>query len=135
MTLSPEKIQSLLGPPKARPLIERTELDIAWAAGLFEGEGSCSISNLDQPRVELTSCDEDIVLRFASIIGFGAITTRKRRKDTHKQAWTWYVQEKYNVIEAISLLLPYLGERRKMDAHKVLDKAKSKRDYRRKASA
>lgn len=128
MSLSQPDIDKLLYSPRNRNYSERSPENIAWAGGLFEGEGSCSISNLNQARVELTSTDEDVVRKFAAIIGFGAV--RKRVRPPYKDCWTWYVQDKYDVIESLELLLPMLGLRRTIKAVEVINRARMKRDYR-----
>src|SRR5712691_1669149 len=48
------------------------EVEIAWAAGLFEGEG-CFTQNRGRPVARLTTTDVDIVVRFAEAIGWGMI--------------------------------------------------------------
>ncbi len=46
--------------------------EIAWAAGLFEGEG-CITKNGNSPALRLNSTDEETVIRFQRIIGAGAV--------------------------------------------------------------
>lgn len=97
---------------------------VAWAAGLFEGEGSCSISRRNrQPRVELAMTDRDAVERFAEIVGCGNVRfyagVGPRRKDT----WRWSVQGADDVVRVIGMLWPLLGERRRERATEVLERA------------
>jgi hypothetical protein len=128
LSLTEEKINELL---RIRKPIERIELEVAWAAGLFEGEGSvyvCKVGDRTRAGVELSSTDEDVILKFVSIIGFGKIA--KRERPPHKTHWRWYLYNRDEIIEVIELLLPYLGERRTIDAEKALAKAKETRNYR-----
>ena len=95
---------------------------IAWAAGLFEGEGSIVSFGVrkHQRSLTLAMTDEDIVLRFAATIGVGKIygpygyaSSTSRRREHHKQYWRWSVSDKEGVIAAVSALLPFMGARRK----------------------
>jgi hypothetical protein len=48
------------------------EEEIAWATGLFEGEGTITVSN-ERLVVRLVNTDEAIVRRLAEIVPFGTI--------------------------------------------------------------
>jgi len=54
-------------------------LDTAWAAGLFEGEGSVCWLNMSTtnqrrvPNLGLSTTDEDVIRRFHSIVGVGFV--------------------------------------------------------------
>lgn len=95
--------------------------DIAWAAGLFEGEGCISIR--DRPntraagpsaRLSLTSTDHDVALRFQRIVGGKLDESPYVRNGFahHKPIWTWRIENAPGVIQVLRLLRPYLGERR-----------------------
>ena len=95
---------------------------IAWAAGLFEGEGTVIAfgSRKHQRSLALSMTDEDVVLRFAATIGAGKIygpygyaSSTSRRREHHKQYWRWSVSDKEGVIAVASALLPFMGARRK----------------------
>jgi hypothetical protein len=86
--------------------------ELAWAAGLFEGEGSCFVgSGQRQPVVALVTTDRDVLERFASIIGFGSVHGYDRHP--HKRYWRWSVQSKADVLAVGALLEPWLGVRRR----------------------
>jgi hypothetical protein len=56
----------------------KKEIEIAWAAGLFEGEGTIVIAGnngIKGCRIQLAveMVDEDVVRKFARIAGFGSI--------------------------------------------------------------
>ncbi len=104
-----------------------TSLEIAWAAGLFEGEGCWNVytrkSGKLQVQARLTMTDRDVVERFASIIGCGstrASHTPSARARGDKPLTEWYVYEAERVREVIRLFLPYLGDRRRARAEEVL---------------
>ena len=95
---------------------------IAWAAGLFEGEGSIT-NNRTRAKLNLAMTDKDVVEKFASIIGYGNVNPKKNhKKPSHwKDQWEWSVGKQSEVRRILSLLLPYLGNRRAYKALNILD--------------
>lgn len=94
--------------------------DIVWAAGLFEGEGSIGSHQDGHPRAYLEMVDEDIVRRFASIMGFGVVYFRPALQPQHSDTWAWAVQ-RYEWVQAmVAFLWPWLGARRRAKAREVL---------------
>lgn len=107
-----------------------TAVEIAWAAGLFEGEGCISVqragikSKYNQVRLLLSSTDKDVIDRFGSYFG-GNITVKDRSKNllSRKPLWEWSLGGRKDVARVLGLIGPYLGERRtaKMaDAYEVI---------------
>lgn len=98
-----------------------TDTDIAWAAGLFEGEGCFSTWIGDKKynsrtfEANLTSTDEDIITRFYEIVGVGVIRTNKLKTQYNgrrKQQWTWRTNKKHEIMFIGLLFKQYLGKRR-----------------------
>lgn len=91
--------------------------DVIWAAGLFEGEGTITISSIPSgklyPRIKVKMTDQDSVEKFASIFGMKASPVQKDKswKDHYKDAWYTDCTGKraYAVLVAI---FPWLGKRR-----------------------
>lgn len=107
---------------------DRTEAQVAWAAGLFEGEGCWNVyvhpGGKTRMQARLGMTDRDVVERFAAVVGCGSVylndceaNQRKGWKPLH----TWAVYEAEKVREVIALLLPYMGARRTAKAREVLD--------------
>ena len=95
---------------------------MAWAGGLFEGEGSLGIvSGQRQPRLQLVTTDEDVARRFLAAVGCGNL--RFYEREAYKDFWQWSVQSRDDVIAVIDMLWPYLGHRRKMRAVEVRSRA------------
>lgn len=95
-----------------------------WAIGLFEGEGCISFSSKRkrrQPRLMLVSTDEDVVRRFAAIVGCGSIHPQTKRRDHWKLQWKWACGEAGDVEKVLTWMLPHLGERRRARASEVLE--------------
>lgn len=94
--------------------VELAPFDLGMLVGLFEGEGFfCSV----RPRpgkavagVEMT--DEDVILRFAKLIGCGHVNKRLTVHEGHKQSWEWRTSARDTVIAVGKLLRPRLGVRR-----------------------
>ena len=86
------------------------EIEVAWAAGLLEGEGSFVKRHVHSSAITCSSTDLDTLEKLASIFG-GNIVKLKKRKSHWKDAWAWYVsgQKAYNVMGKI---LPFMMCRR-----------------------
>jgi hypothetical protein len=97
-----------------------TEAEIAWAAGIFEGEGTFSTHTVygkiyPQAGVEMNG--EDVVRRYHEIVGVGTLRQRKDRGDCR---FASTVQDIAGFRALVDLLEPWLGERRKARAQEVL---------------
>lgn len=75
---------------------------LAWAAGLFEGEGCISLRRYKSPKVRrrpmpilrVSSTDEDVLRRFAKIVGHEHVrgpfkNGGKNWKPSYKLVWKW----------------------------------------------
>lgn len=93
------------------------DIDLAWLAGLLEGEGSFCWHQTKQrdkhgrPRVQVQMADRDIVERVAKLIGgnfkgpYGPYGVSKLQ--------TWFAHTSgENAYEVMKAVLPYMGERR-----------------------
>lgn len=100
------------------------KLDLAWAGGLFEGEGSVFTVGKQCAGISLTMTDEDVVRKFSRVIGFGVIRPRKH-KPNHKKPWEWRTTSFEHVQATIAMLWCFLGQRRKQKAKEILLKARN----------
>lgn len=96
--------------------IRRRDLEVAWAAGLFEGEGcfgSYPRGRKHGTQARLSMTDRDVVERFAKIVGMGTVRGPVDRGNKEwKPIWEWYVQRASEVRAVVALFRPWLGERR-----------------------
>lgn len=76
--------------------------EIAWAAGLFEGEGCITVSN-GRPVMRLNSTDADTPRRFCEIVGAGKV----------------YGPYGIDAMLTVQLLSPWFGERRRRTASQL----------------
>jgi hypothetical protein len=107
-------------------LANATPIQIAWAAGLFEGEGSITM-RLENPKgfgssiyervvLQLSMTDQDVVKRFAAIVGGTVHEQTRANKPSWKPLYYWSIEGTQHVEDIIEAFWPYLGERRKATA-------------------
>jgi hypothetical protein len=98
------------------------DTNIAWMAGLFEGEG-CIYKDprCNSYRVSLNLTDLDVLQKLQTVAGCGSITSIRSRKSSHKPAWDWKIHKRAEVIRLLSAMLPYFGNRRAYKALNALD--------------
>ena len=98
--------------------------ELAWAGGLFEGEGSISDAR-NCPVIAVDMTDEDTVRRFYEIIGFGNVNGPylSKTRTNRKPHWTWRVSGLHRVQAVIAALWPWLGKRRKQQVRAVIAKS------------
>jgi hypothetical protein len=91
---------------------------VAWAAGLFEGEGTITQSR-GRLFVRVKMTDESVVLRFAEIACFGEIYGPYNHQGAdgyvRKPYWVW-IAGQYDALEVLEMLWPWLSERRRGQA-------------------
>lgn len=110
---------------RAFPTGATKDTDVAWAAGLFEGEGcvflqhtgarirndgsTCREDGYWYPRLGMSQTDLDVLERFVEIVG-GVVRGPYRGKDDRKPLYHWASQK--NAVAVAQMLYPYLGYRR-----------------------
>lgn len=106
-----------------------TDADIAWAAGLFEGEGHISIirvkarpDSLHLIRLGITMTDRDVLGRFCATVECGRVTGPHtfNRPAHHKPIYRWAIGNRKDVERILLAFLPWLGERRSAKAQEML---------------
>jgi hypothetical protein len=100
-----------------------TPEEIAWAAGLFEGEGSMALGKTYAAQLVLCMTDEDAVARFADICGCGQIYPYPgRRAGKDKPQWRWVAGDKRSVEDVLGALMPWFCARRAARAVELLER-------------
>lgn len=100
------------------------ECEYAWAAGLFEGEGSIVIARRRQryyARLIVYSTDRDVLEHWQRLLG-GHIRARSPQKDGYKPAFYVELGAQDQVKAALERMAPWLGERRTARVAEVLAK-------------
>lgn len=104
-----------MGPTKSF----KSDVQIAWVAGLIEGEGWFGTRGGGRPTVEVASTDRDVIDRLRAWTGVGTIDgpyVRPNRKPYFK----WRVTAREDAAALLLELCPYLCERRLRRAREVL---------------
>lgn len=96
---------------------------IAWAAGLFDGEGSIFASeSMKRKRrnvrlhmaIRMTTLDD--VERFHRAVGVGSVRGPYQPNGPRKPQWAWTAGTDENVRQCVALLWPYLGKNKREQA-------------------
>ena len=107
--------------PKGTIFGSTTREDIAWAAGLFDGEWCFS------GKVVIVNTDISLLERFQNIFGFGRIYPRKLITNPNRKPQWQYVSTQFQEQQAlIAFMWHWLSEKRRGQAIKLLDLQKSK---------
>lgn len=106
---------------------------VAWAAGLFEGEG-CLTTREQRPRntenkypkrppyptLTLVSTDKDVVERFHRAVGVGLIHGPYWYNNSTKEVWRWNGTGWGSLRTIWTLFEPFLGARRSKKFREVM---------------
>ena len=106
------------------------ETDVAWAAGLFEGEGCITTDSRykNHRRITINMTDEDVMQRFVEIVDYGRLRGPYMAgkpgtpKAKHKKRWQWCTGKKPEVLRILKMFLPYFGKRRLEKAIEAINK-------------
>ena len=98
--------------------------EVAWAAGLFEGEGCLTSSKGRRIVATMVTTDRDVLDRFFAVVGLGVIEKNPRlpRQSSlaKKPQWVWKATSHQSVQALVAAFWDFLGERRKARAADVL---------------
>lgn len=94
-----------------------TETELAYAAGILDGEGSvCLIKSrkgrLPSPQVSVVSTDRELADWFKARFR-GTVVRKKKRKAHHSDAYDWRLIDR-NALRFLALVRPYLTLQRKI---------------------
>ena len=113
--------------------------EIAWAAGIIEGEGCLSMFDRKCPSgnihpqfaIHCEMTDQDIIVRLQHCLGGrGNINYREnnRRSDgcERKPSWILSIQKQQEVCNTLNELWEWLGDRRRAKAQEILEGLRKK---------
>lgn len=97
---------------RRKPLRPMSDIELAWLAGFFDGEGHISIrAQLSQRavgvKIQVTNTNREILERVQAVTGVGYITTRYRDSARHKPTHDWHTTGG-NAKAILRLLIPHL---------------------------
>jgi hypothetical protein len=98
-----------------------TRESLAWAAGLFEGEGCFSfVSSTRRYYLQLSTTDLDVLESFKNVVGQGKIYGPFTGKKSTKPYWMWNTTT-FEAAQAVTAMLwPWLHLRRRSKAKRLL---------------
>ena len=97
---------------------------IAWASGVFEGEGWIRKDKRRDAAYEVAikMSDLDILQRIQQTFNLGNINANTvPTNPNHKQLYVWRVCIRKDIVKVLSLMLPFLGIRRAYTALNAID--------------
>jgi hypothetical protein len=111
--------------------INLSETEIAWFAGLFEGEASFALDTRSikrykistsppAPFIKISMTDEDIIQKVSKLV-HKKYFSPKRRTVTAKQVYIVHVGDRKSLDILLPKLFPYFGKRRQQTVQKYLD--------------
>lgn len=124
---------------RGRPDYENAEpynvslAQIAWLAGLYEGEGHCTFwyrKGSTETSLRISMTDEDTIRTIQRITGVGMVDCIKPQKEGYKPMWRWCVNRREQIVALIEGMWPFLHERRKEQLTPLLNHCKIKLEKR-----
>lgn len=104
-----------------------TETEVAWLAGLLEGEGSfldAPPSSPRSPRLVVSMTDLDVIERVAKCFGVSYVKNDRRNPDRWKTCYVVKISGT-RAMAMMKLLYPYMGQRRRQKIDEILEKYKN----------
>lgn len=103
--------------PRAKlPLPTLSEIEAAWLAGIFEGEGTIIMTKGTHVRLVIGMTDRDVIERIEALVPMPTGPRTKKQEAHYKEQWIWYTQRGPTVKVVLEAMLPWLGERRRARA-------------------
>lgn len=88
-----------------------TESEVAWLAGLLEGEGCFGLtSNKHGLRITVGMTDLDTIEKIQRIAGGNIIGTKNL--PNRKPLYTWHASVREVAVDVMLAILPHMGQRR-----------------------
>ncbi|QMP84247.1 HNH endonuclease [Streptomyces phage Coruscant] len=107
------------------------EIDLAWAAGLFEGEGTFHFVKGVGTDVAIQMTDEDVLLKMQNLFG-GRVSVAYESKGNWKTCYRWTLGIKDDCEDFVRSIYPYLMSRRKEKADEWINsrrEVKSRKEF------
>lgn len=97
------------------------EFEAAWAAGLFDGEGTTSVlaakrDKWEYPRMSMAQKNPEVLERFQKVVG------GKIYKSNTREIYNWNMYREEDVITALNILWPFLSSQKKEQAIRVFER-------------
>lgn len=108
-----------------------SDVEIAWMAGLLEGEGSFGLDKRSKQRyktstsppgayVKISMTDEDVIEKMAKLVNKTYYSpTRLTKKN--KKVYILHIGDRETLLALLPRLFPYLGKRRQTEVEFCID--------------
>ena len=104
---------------------------IAWAAGVFEGEGSAVCAPMGgrrrglQRRLQVPMSDRDVLDQLRVVLNAGSVRSVKvpshtKKGSPRKPMFIWTCGRWTDIVRICNAILPWLGERRRAQVQRLL---------------
>ena len=118
-----------------KKILNLSEVEMAWLAGLFEGEAYFSLDKRPQKRyinsttppapfIKIAMVDEDIIARVAKLLNKKYYTSL-RLTTTNKKVYVCHIGDRQTLIYLLPKLLPYMEKRRTEIINKCITELKN----------
>jgi hypothetical protein len=108
-----------------------SEIEIAWLAGLFEGEASFGIDNRKiqkykvstspaAPFIKIAMVDEDVISKVSKLLNKSYFSPR-RLTVTQKKVFICHIGDRLTVQYILINIFPYMSQRRSLQIQRCLD--------------
>lgn len=101
--------------------------DIAWVAGVFEGEGCIRARKGNYgAQVSIRMDDQDVIARIHAIMGFGNFYDIQERRSSGRVVtqYNYQIASAEHVIAFLAAVWKYLGARRRAKAAEAISSAR-----------
>lgn len=110
-------------PGSTKPM---NEVEIAWLAGIIDGEGwfDCmeKEGRIPAVRIGVESIDLDLLQQCHSFSGMGIVSGPRFRGEDRKPIWTWRVGKRRDVFRLLLAIAPLLSNRRRARILEIVNK-------------
>jgi hypothetical protein len=94
-----------------------TEVEWAWCAGLFEGEGCISFTGLNCVRLSVANCDYEVLDKLDALWpSTNGVKLHHEQRGNHSACYAWEIGERDRVRGFLTGILPWLCTRRRKRA-------------------
>lgn len=102
--------------------------EIAWAAGLFEGEGTAGLFGKQRvtTNVQIMMTDRAPLERCRDALGFGYVEGPQRIRQGWKPLYVWRVGKAAEIVAFFDAVWPFLSQRRKEQAGPLIAHCKER---------
>lgn len=108
-------------------VFDMNEVEAAWFAGLFEGEGCITRATRRSKwgethyyTLKINMTDEDVIRRISDVTGYRSLYGPHQPKGNRKPYWAWECQNRQEVVRILTAIRSHLGQRRRAKADEVL---------------